>query len=94
MNRYIDADELKKSFQNTEDAEYCRWTLAGVLGEIDDMPTADVAEVKHGSWEHIGNDEWCCTACGHIITTEGSWERPWQKYCEECGASMMDEVEE
>ncbi len=48
-------------------------------------------EVRHGWWEHLGGDEWFCTACAHVITTEGSWEKPWQKYCESCGAKM-DEV--
>lgn len=44
--------------------------------------------VKHGKWEHLGGDEWCCSACGNVITTEGSWEKPTKKYCEECGAKM------
>ena len=43
---------------------------------------------RRGRWEHSWGDEWCCSACGHVITTDGSWERPWQKYCEECGAKM------
>lgn len=43
---------------------------------------------RRGRWEHLGGDEWFCTACAHVITTEGSWERPCQKYCEECGARM------
>ena len=46
------------------------------------------AAVKHGTWEHLGGDEWCCSDCGHVITTEGSWEKPTKKYCEECGAKM------
>jgi len=51
---------------------------------FDGIPSAQ----RRGRWEHLGGDEWCCTACAHVITTEGSWERPWQKYCEECGARM------
>lgn len=51
---------------------------------LEELPSAE----RHGRWEHLGGDEWFCTACGHVITTEGSWERPWQKYCEECGARM------
>lgn len=54
------------------------------------LPSAE----RRGRWEHSWGDEWCCSACGHVITTEGSWERPWQKYCEECGAKMMREDEE
>lgn len=44
--------------------------------------------VKHGQWAHLGGDEWCCTECGNVITTEGSWEKPTKKYCNECGAKM------
>ena len=39
--RLIDADELKKMFTYAEDAEYAKWTLSGVISEIDDMPTVD-----------------------------------------------------
>ena len=59
------------------------------LQSISDMPAADVAPVVHGRWVHLGGDEWCCSACGFVITTEGSWDKPTKKYCEDCGA-MMD----
>ena len=39
-------------------------------------------------WVHLGGDEWCCSSCGNVIHTEGSWEKPGKKYCEECGAKM------
>ena len=51
-------------------------------------PAADVAPVVHTQWAHIGGDEWCCPVCGFVITTEGSWDKPTQKYCENCGARM------
>lgn len=56
------------------------------------IPAADVAPVVHAHWAHLGGDEWCCSACGSVITTEGSWDKPTKKYCEDCGA-RMDEVE-
>lgn len=56
--------------------------------EIEDAPAADVAPVVHGRWAHLGGDEWCCSACGFVITTEGSWDKPTKKYCEDCGAKM------
>ena len=37
---------------------------------------------------YAGVDEWCCSACGFVITTEGSWDKPTKKYCEDCGAKM------
>lgn len=55
---------------------------------INMVPSADVVEVKHGRWEHLGGDEWCCTNCGEVISTEGSWEKPTKKFCNECGAKM------
>ena len=55
---------------------------------IEALPAADVAPVVHGRWEHLGGDEWCCPVCGFVITTEGSWDKPTKKYCEECGAKM------
>lgn len=52
------------------------------------LPAADVVEVVRGRWAHLGGDEWCCSACGFVITTEGSWDKPTKKYCEDCGAKM------
>ena len=59
-----------------------------IASEIADIPAADVAPVVHGRWAHLGGDEWCCSACGFVITTEGSWDKPTKKYCEDCGAKM------
>lgn len=52
------------------------------------VPAADVAPVVYGRWVHLGGDEWCCSACGFVITTEGSWDKPTKKYCEDCGAKI------
>lgn len=58
------------------------------VGDILDMPVADVAPVVHGRWVHLGGDEWCCSAWGFVITTDGSWDKPTKKYCEDCGAKI------
>lgn len=47
-------------------------------------------ERPKGRWVHLGGDEWCCSNCGHVIFTEGSWEKPTTKFCEECGADMRE----
>lgn len=44
------------------------------------MPAADVAPVVYGQWVHLGGNEWCCSVCGFVITTEGSWDKPTKKY--------------
>lgn len=62
MKKYIDADELKKVFLYSEDAEYARWTLAGILYEIDDIEAADVVEVvrcKDCKYAHMTVDGEC-----------------------------------
>lgn len=53
-----------------------------------EIPVADVAPVVRTLWAHLGGDEWCCPVCGFVITTEGSWDKPTKKYCEDCGAKM------
>lgn len=55
------------------------------------ISAADVASVVHTRWAHLGGDEWCCPVCGFVITTEGSWDKPTKKYCEDCGAKMDGE---
>lgn len=62
--------------------------LLRVKSMVSKAPVADVAPVVHTRWGHLGGDEWICPACGFVITTEGSWDKPTKKYCEDCGAKM------
>lgn len=75
--RLIDADETIEANR-----------ALAVKNIIDDQPEVATAPEAHGRWEHLDGDEWICTACGHVISTEGSWDFPAAKYCEECGARM------
>ena len=74
-------DQCGKKYSGV--CENCR-----IVALIADTPAADVAPVVHGRWAHLGGDEWCCSVCGFVITTEGSWDKPTKKYCEDCGAKM------
>ena len=71
-----------------------KWAVIGGIAirlihtAIDNAPVADVVPVVHAKWTHLGGDEWCCSVCGFVITTEGSCDKPAKKYCEECGAKM------
>lgn len=59
------------------------------LGDIADHFIANgVVVQKHGRWAYIGGDEWCCTNCGYVGSTEGRWEPMLDKFCSECGAKM------
>ena len=94
MAEYIDKEKLLQKLSRM--IEYCKndnkvnglTALFQVGDAIMDCPTADVQEVKHGRWAHLGGDEWCCTCCGLVKHTEGHWEKPTAKYCEKCGAEI------
>lgn len=79
--RLIDAEKLCELARS-------HTTKSVDCNDIMRFPTANVQEAKHGKWAHIGGDEWCCSCCGFIRHTEGSWEKPDAKYCENCGAKM------
>ena len=80
--RAIICDMCKCLYPDEECPGKCDWMKC--LKE----DAADVAPVVHGEWIHLGGDEWCCSACGFVITTEGSWDKPTKKHCEDCGAKM------
>ncbi len=87
--RLIDVDDLGvgRCSKDVLPAAYCAgWN--GLLDLIEKAPTVDAVPVVYGRWAHLGGDEWCCSACGFVITTEGSWDKPTKKYCEDCGAKM------
>lgn len=96
MAEYIEREALMRRIKEIHCAECdsyhglrCRacW-VDDTLDYIDSEPAADVTPVRHWRWVHLGGDEWCCSACGFVITTEGSWDKPTKKYCEDCGAKM------
>lgn len=85
--RYHGAVYTKDVF--SENPQKIPYVLAAkVLREVSDAPAADVAPMVRTLWAHLGGDEWCCPVCGFVITTEGSWDKPTKKYCEDCGAKM------
>lgn len=98
MARYIDADKLMELSQDVPifDREMQVFgCFSGVSDEdIKSIPTADVVEVKHGSWKktekvidggkHIYK---VCSICGACqIAGLGL-----AKYCYDCGAKMDGE---
>ena len=86
--RLIDAENTnlldaigRNAFRNRQD----------IIDLINNQLTVDAVPVVHGRWAHLGGDEWCCSVCGFVITTEGSWDKPTKKYCEDCGAKIEGE---
>ena len=100
MSRYIDAELIPYGAVigkvNGEGENIISTTNNVVTKEaIDKMPTADVAEVRHGHWSkemyecvdafgdrHIG---YLCSSCKQVANI--------MNYCGNCGA-IMDEKEE
>lgn len=76
MARYIDVDEFFQHFSCTSCAD-------DIIEYLQEAPTADVEEVKHGYW--IEDDEYqVCSECGE----EHHWDEYRATYCEDCGAKM------
>ena len=84
MTEYI---EREKVLSKAAPVEGCFSDMISAYDVIM-LPAADVAPVVHSRWAHFGGDEWGCPVCGFVITTEGSWDKPTKKYCENCGAKM------
>ena len=79
--RLINADKLNARLSRNGTPYY-------TVPDIENAPPVDAVPVVHTQWAHIGGDEWCCPTCGFVISTEGSWDNPTKKYCENCGAKM------
>ena len=60
------------------------------ISEIEMLPAADVAEVRHGRWEKHGS-KWQCTGCKVLMSIDGTPQENLLYYCPNCGAYMMGE---
>ena len=99
MAKYIEWEtllaHLRKCKETSTGSSLTAAVITAIQSFVEGMPlAADVAPVVHGRWTHLGGDEWCCSVCGFVITTEGSWDKPTKKYCEDCGAKMDGRGEE
>lgn len=57
--------------------------------EINSIPAADVAPVRHAEWVVCGDGDnvpWMCSHCGK--TTAHKYKVIYGKYCPHCGAKM------
>lgn len=63
--------------------------LTSLREVIEDTPTADVVEVKHGKWIKDNNKR-TCSRCGWYYFSNGVDSN----YCSECGARMNGKAEE
>lgn len=113
MSRYIDADKFFAEINKIVPCDYgtidsyeahnaVRDVLCDILDKLEEQPTADVQEVKHGHWIDKGVLEnyprpdinvyhllWC-SECGALHRVRPYCEGGWinASYCLNCGAKM------
>lgn len=87
MARYIEISELPNFEVKCSDGkEYVLLPFKHLF----DIPTADVAEVKHGYWKEYfsaGKFHYDCSVCDDGFATKERLKTV-PKYCSNCGAKM------
>ena len=81
MTDYIKREDALEQFDYYDLGEYLTTQIRGMLM---DVPSADVAPVRHGRWEVIDAEEprrYGCSECKRL-----SWHM--ENYCGNCGAIM------
>ena len=96
MARYIDAENLIEEL-SAACMPIHEKGITGILGDdssivdiINQIPTVEVQEVKHGEWQEQGKI-YICSQCGYIFDTEGYLA--FFNYCPCCGARMEGDKE-
>lgn len=89
MTRYIDADRLKRTFASGIRVYDGMCKIDDVMHNIENEPTADVEEVRHGMWIHLGEvgvakAVYACSLCDRTECMDIDNLEP---YCH-CGAKM------
>lgn len=90
MPRYINANLLKAEFTGNFTEDYGVPLIKCI---IDNAPTADVEEVRHGKWTicHEGTYKRAkcyCSVCGKSNGIGGIISNQKKQYCPNCGAKM------
>ena len=94
--RYIDANQIQwhSNWLISDDAR-----VFAYQDEVDNIPAADVEEVRHATWECTDESDnvWECSGkdgCGEQYTfIEGTPEDNNYKRCPSCGAKMDGKLE-
>lgn len=98
VEEYIGRELAKKVFLNGKHS--IKWAIesgAKTFGDafvliLDEIPAADVREVKHGKWETETLDSgkfWAnyCSNCDYYLPYGLEWK---PSYCPNCGANMEE----
>ena len=99
MTEYIKRETVMKTAKdgNHSDFEISMADLTSLRDVLEDTPTADVAEVKHGRWIYhervLSHDGiisgYSCSVCEAFVHEE-TFDKDtfYKKYCGNCGARM------
>lgn len=92
MTRLIDADALRKAFENLASDDYSEpiWYQQTVFETIDDAPT--VEERPQDEWIRIDDEKVKCPIC-EVIHLMYSYPRTTANFCPNCGADMRGDKE-
>lgn len=95
MARYIDAEKLKCSIDSETDSIFDRdMTIEELYYNlcelVDDEPTADVQEVKHGYWQNKYRSGTTIKE-GVVSSCCDMWNNRKSQFCPNCGARMGGE---
>ena len=89
MAEYIKKEDIEQKIQDGLNNLVLGHDAIEVLGMIYEMPTADVAPVRHARWEVVigsdGKEHMVCTGCRKQQELTGVFT-----YCPNCGANMME----
>lgn len=91
MARYIDVEEVKKFFDEMDGSRergVMLLTANEFLEYLDEIPTADVREVKHGHWILRGGWFRCSECDSRALMKECEWEQVGSDFCPYCGAKL------
>jgi hypothetical protein len=95
MARHIDAEKLKCSIDSETDSIF-DWDMTieelyyNLCKLIDDEPTADVQEVKHGYWQNKYRSGTTIKE-GVVSSCCDMWNNRKSQFCPNCGARMDGE---
>ena len=96
MSDYIKREDVWKRFARCFDGK-----AADII--LEDLPSADVAPVRHGRWIEYGENKdgthnICCSVCDGFLKSKGHanscYTRNKYRYCPNCGARMDGESDE
>ena len=86
MKEYIERASVHSVIEQTSTLTLTRGKMHE---QVDSLPAADVASVRHGRWIYKRTwyeaDECNCSLCGQLMTT-GKGKR--MRWCPNCGALM------